>query len=86
MCMTAHAGSGVSLLVAPKAGAAGRQGNTVGAYMCADLACSLYVRGKKKSELASRFSETLTLDEQIARTLSNLGLFLDQVFKGTEDF
>lgn len=85
ICVTSHAGSGVSLLAARKAGAAGRQGNTVGIYMCDDLACPLYVRGKKKSLLAQRFDETLTLEEQVARTLTNLRLFLDQVLKGADE-
>jgi len=82
ICVIAHAGSGVDLLAAPKAGAAGRQGNTVGTYICADLACSLYVRGKKTSLLIRRFEETLTLDEQIARTRTNLARFLEKVLEG----
>ncbi|MEK8143811.1 FBP domain-containing protein [Streptomyces sp. M10(2022)] len=69
----------VDLLAAPLAGAAGRQGNTVALYMCADLACSLYVRGKKPTALARRLEETLTLEEQIARTLRNLDAFLAKV-------
>lgn len=81
ICLTGHVGSGVGLLAAPKVGAAGRQGNTVASYMCADLACPLYVRGKKTSMLVRRLQETLTLDEQIARTRSNLDRFLDQVLK-----
>lgn len=81
ICVTSHSGSGVSLFSAAKAGPSGRQGNTVGTYICADLACSLYVRGKKFSELGARFEESLSLDEQVARTLANLGSFLDQVFK-----
>ncbi|MFE6778877.1 FBP domain-containing protein [Streptomyces sp. NPDC057702] len=81
LCLTSHAGSGVTLLAARRAGAAGRQGNTVGAYICADLSCSLYVRGKKKLELAQRFEETLTLDEQIERLVTNAEAFLAQVFR-----
>jgi len=79
LCITAHSGTGVTLLVARKAGPTGRDGNTVGAYMCADLACSLYVRGIKRTQLAQRLVETLTLDEQIARTRTNLDAFLEQV-------
>ncbi|MFF7157117.1 FBP domain-containing protein [Streptomyces sp. NPDC008139] len=79
LCLTGHSGGGVDLLAAPLAGAAGRQGNTVALYMCADLACSLYVRGKKSSALVKRLEETLTLDEQIARTLRNLDAFLAKV-------
>jgi hypothetical protein len=79
LCVTGHFGGGVDLLAAPLAGAAGRQGNTVALYMCADLACSLYVRGKKPSVLTKRLEETLTLDEQITRTLRNLDGFLAKV-------
>ncbi|WP_280716984.1 FBP domain-containing protein [Kitasatospora sp. MAP5-34] len=84
ICVTSHAGSGVSLLTARRAGVAGREGNTVGAYICADLACSLYVRGKKRSALAERVSESLTVDEQIARTLVNLDAFLEQILRSTQ--
>ncbi|MFF3611827.1 FBP domain-containing protein [Streptomyces sp. NPDC002580] len=76
LCLTTHPGSGVSLMTARKAGAAGREGNSVGVYICADLACSLYVRGKKALESGSRFEETLTTEEQIARTVGNLSAFL----------
>lgn len=79
ICVTAHSGGGVDLLAAPLAGAAGRQSNTVATYMCADLACSLYMRGKKQTALARRIEETLTLDEQIARTRRNLETFLAKV-------
>jgi hypothetical protein len=66
-------------MTARKAGAAGREGNSVGVYMCTDLACSLYLRGKKISESGARFEESLTLDEQIARTTGNLFAFLDKL-------
>ncbi|MDJ0340376.1 FBP domain-containing protein [Streptomyces sp. H10-C2] len=79
ICVTSHASGGVDLLVAPKAGPAGRNGNTIGTYMCADLGCSLYVRGKKKTALAQRFEESLTLEEQIARAVRNLDVFLGKV-------
>ncbi|MFJ3824397.1 FBP domain-containing protein [Streptomyces nodosus] len=80
LCLTTHSGSGVSLMTARKAGAAGREGNSVGVYMCTDLACSLYVRGKKVSEAGGRFEESLTTEEQIARTVGNLSSFLDTLF------
>ncbi|MEU1599359.1 FBP domain-containing protein [Streptomyces sp. NPDC005708] len=80
LCLTTHAGSGVSLMTARKAGAAGREGNSVGLYMCTDLACSLYVRGKKAPEGGSRFEESLTTQEQIARTVANLSSFLDTLY------
>ncbi|MET8052507.1 FBP domain-containing protein [Streptosporangium sp. NPDC005286] len=81
ICVTPHAGTGISLFVAPRAGAAGRQGNTVGTYMCADLACSLYVRDIRKTELGVRF-ETLGNEERIMRVVVNLESFLDKVFDG----
>jgi len=46
-----HRGTDIALFVAAHAGTAGRQGNTVGTYICADLACSLYIRGIKDLEL-----------------------------------
>ncbi|MDQ0809350.1 hypothetical protein QFZ63_001064 [Streptomyces sp. B3I7] len=79
LCLTTHPGSGVCLMTARKAGAAGREGNSVGLYMCTDLACSLYVRGKKVPEGGGRFQESLTTEEQIARTVGNLTAFLDKL-------
>ncbi|MEU1010065.1 FBP domain-containing protein [Streptomyces sp. NPDC005890] len=79
VCLTTHRGGGVSLMAARKAGPAGREGNSVGLYMCTDLACSLYVRGRKTPASGARFEESLTLDEQIARTRSNLDAFLDKL-------
>ncbi|MEV7598820.1 FBP domain-containing protein [Kitasatospora sp. NPDC089797] len=76
LCVTTHTG-GVSLLVAPLAGKAGKQGNSVGAYMCADLACSLYVRGKR--EVGTRLHESLTVEEKIRRTVANLAAFVAKV-------
>ncbi|MFJ9039011.1 FBP domain-containing protein [Streptomyces sp. NPDC102406] len=78
LCVTTHSG-GVSLLVAPKAGKAGKQGNSVGAYMCSDLACSLYVRGKKDAGIGARLHETLTIEEKIERTLANLTTFIAKI-------
>ncbi|MEV7200638.1 FBP domain-containing protein [Streptomyces griseoluteus] len=80
VCLTTHRGGGVSLMTARKAGAAGREGNSVGVYMCADLACSLYVRGKKVPESGSRFEESLTTEEQIARAGGNLDAFVDRLY------
>ncbi|MFJ9622810.1 FBP domain-containing protein [Streptomyces sp. NPDC101181] len=80
VCLTAHSSSGVNLFVAPLAGPSGRQGNTVGIYLCADLACSLYMRGKRQPKLRFRqFEESLTVDERIARAMDNLNGFADKV-------
>ncbi|MEU6539167.1 FBP domain-containing protein [Streptomyces sp. NPDC047000] len=79
LCLTTHPGGGVSLMTARKAGAAGREGNSVGVYMCTDLACSLYVRGRRIPESGIRIEESLTVEEQIARTTGNLAAFLDKL-------
>ncbi|MCX5206375.1 FBP domain-containing protein [Streptomyces sp. NBC_00237] len=78
VCVTTHTG-GVSLMVAPKAGKAGQQGNSTGIYLCSDLACSLYVRGKKDAGAGSRLHESLTLEEKAQRTLTNLAAFVATV-------
>lgn len=80
LCLTTHPGGGVSLMTARKTGAAGREGNSVGLYMCTDLACSLYVRGMKAPGPGSRFEESLTVEEQIARTRGNLSSFLGKLY------
>ncbi|MFC4035993.1 FBP domain-containing protein [Streptomyces polygonati] len=78
VCLTTHVG-GVSLLVAPRAGRAGQQGNTVGIYICGDLSCSLYVRGKKDAGVGARLHETITLEEKIQRMMANLSAFVAKV-------
>ncbi len=44
LCQTTRSGDAVSLFTARRTGEAGRNGNTVGTYMCADLACAQRVR------------------------------------------
>jgi hypothetical protein len=79
VCLTSHTG-GVTLMVAPRAGKAGQQGNTVGEYLCSDLACSLYVRGKKAVRgLGGRPVERLSLEEQSERTMTNLAAFIAKI-------
>ena len=78
ICLTGHTG-GVSLMVAPKAGKAGQQGNSVGTYICSDLACSLYVRGKRDAGAGARLQESLTLEQKIQRTVANVAAFVAKV-------
>ena len=78
ICLTGHVG-GVTLMVAPRTGKAGQQGNSVGAYICGDLDCSLYTRGRKFTASSSRFQEKLTLEEKIERNVANLSAFLAKV-------
>lgn len=79
LCLTPHTGGGVSLMTARRTGEAGRQGNSVGQHLCADLACSLYVRGEKESVAAADFAESLSREDKIARMLANLNAFLDKI-------
>lgn len=80
VCLTTHPGNGVSLMTARKVGAAGREGNSVGIYMCADLSCSLYLRGRKQLDSGSRIEESLTLEQQITRATGHLSAFLDRLY------
>ncbi|MGY2067209.1 FBP domain-containing protein [Blastococcus sp. SYSU DS0619] len=54
LCQTAQPGDGVSLFTARRTGAAGRNGNTVGTYICADLQCSQRVRAEMPPWLQER--------------------------------
>jgi hypothetical protein len=79
LCLTTHQGDGVTLMTARKAGRDGQQGNSVGLYLCSDLACSLYLRGKKDAGPGGRLHESLTTDEKAARTTTKLAAFLARV-------
>lgn len=81
LCFTTHSASDMALLVAPLAGASGRRGNTVGNYVCADLACSLYVRGIKRPARAQP-TETLSVEAKVERLQKNLAAFVARVVAG----
>lgn len=78
LCLTTRTGGGVVLMSARRTGAAGRGGNTVGQYLCSDLACSLYVRGRKQS-VGGVVDKGLSREDKIARTLANLDAFLAKI-------
>lgn len=78
-CLTRHTGPGVSLMVAPRAGAAGREGNSLGVDVCADLRCSLYLRGLVPRPSAAHARETLSLEDQVARLATNVEAFAVRV-------
>ncbi|MDN3354385.1 FBP domain-containing protein [Actinomadura sp. DC4] len=79
LCLTTRTSGSVALMTARRTGEAGRQGNTVGRYLCTDLACSLYTRGVKESAAGGDVDETLPVEEKIARTRANLTAFIDKV-------
>ncbi|MEU8384577.1 FBP domain-containing protein [Streptosporangium sp. NPDC048865] len=76
LCLTTHTGDGVALMTARRTGG---NGDSVGAYICTDLACSLYLRGKKDAGPGGRMPESLTLEEKIVRTAGNVTGFLRKV-------
>jgi hypothetical protein len=78
-CLTTHPGRGVTLMTGRRAGRAGRNGDSVGVYLCADLACSLYTRGLKRPGAGGRLDETLTVEEQAERLRGKLSAFLDRL-------
>lgn len=80
-CLTTHGTGDVALFTARRAGAAGKLGNTVGTYLCADLACSLYVRGLRKPAVPNP-KESLSTAERSERMLANLNRFADEVLAG----
>lgn len=79
LCLTARTG-GVSLLVAPRAGRSGQKGDSVGTYVCDDLQCSLYVRGRLSTGSVG-MHETLPLEERIARLVDNVEVFIGRVLR-----
>lgn len=79
LCLTVRSG-GVSLMVAPRAGKAGQQGHSTGTHMCADLACSLYVRGRLATSAPAVY-ETLTVEQRVQRLRGNLDVFLARVLR-----
>jgi hypothetical protein len=81
LCKTARTGGDVTLMGARRAGEAGRNGNSVGQYICGDLACSLYIRGKKIS-VGAVADETLDLSSRIARLEAGVDAFIGRVMRG----
>lgn len=82
LCHTPQPGHQVSLFAAPRAGDAGKDGNTVGTYICSDLACSIIIRivpppsdmQPNPSEIVARRSTGLS---------SRLDSFVDGVLRPT---
>lgn len=79
LCRTVHEAGSAGLFVAPVAGEAGKQGNTVGLYMCGDLACSAYVRGTLRPTVRPQANDAVAPAERIAVMMANLDRFLNRV-------
>ncbi|MFE6159639.1 FBP domain-containing protein [Streptomyces sp. NPDC056486] len=80
ICLTTHPASGVTLMTARKARETGNSDDTVGEYICSNLACSLYVRGKKRAQPGGRLKESLTEEEKVERMKTKLADFLNKLF------
>lgn len=77
LCMTAHPGTGVTLMTAPLRK---NRDNSVGIRICADLDCSLYLRGiKSPPVMGGRMPETLPLEEKVSRLRTSLEAFLAKI-------
>lgn len=79
LCRTQQAGTNATLMVAPRAGEAGHRHNTIGTYICSDLACSLYVRRLRRAKGGGFMPETLDADRRVARLQSSLAAFIERV-------
>ena len=79
ICLTVHASSGVSLFAAPRAGSSGREGNSVGTYICTDLQCSRYVRGDLVSEAFVSLGETIEPQVKIVRLRQQIDQFVSRI-------
>jgi hypothetical protein len=68
-------------MVANRAGRAGRDGNTTGVEVCADLRCSAYARGTAVPASVSTVAETIPVERRTERLQENLGAFLRRVLR-----
>ncbi|TFV64085.1 FBP domain-containing protein [Geodermatophilus sp. DF01-2] len=80
LCQTAQSGSDVSLFTARRKGDAGRDGNTVGTYICADLACAIRARTEIPPWLRERDPDEVAA-ERTAELEQRVRGFLDAVLR-----
>lgn len=71
LCMTVHGSRGVVLFTVKVA----NQDASYGTYICADLQCSLYVRGLKPLS-PNQMRETISIEAKVARLKRNLEKFI----------
>ncbi|MEG9224450.1 FBP domain-containing protein [Aeromicrobium sp. Sec7.5] len=75
-CHTQDADGGSRLVVAPRAGARGRSGDSVGVYVCADFGCS---RRARRPLLAHQRSVTGAPDLRVEELRSHVAAFVERV-------
>lgn len=76
LCQTVDAPDGSRLMVAPRVGSRGRDGDSVGIYVCADFACSLRAREPLKPHQRSL---TGAPDTRVAALVDRFVAFVDRV-------
>lgn len=76
LCQTTHTGDGVALMTARRPRS---DGDSIGGYFCADLACPLHLRAADKRAKADRYQDPVSLEEKISRTVGKLTAFLDEI-------
>jgi hypothetical protein len=79
LCRTVHEAGAAGLFVAPVMGEAGKQGNTVGLYLCGNLACSAYVRGTLKPTVKPQANDAVAPADRIIVMMANLERFIGRV-------
>jgi hypothetical protein len=80
LCSTARSGDEVSLFTARRAGEAGRNGNTVGTYICADLGCAVRARTEIPPWLRDR-DPAVVAEERAAELQQRVHGFVDAVLR-----
>lgn len=79
LCRTVHPADTISMFTAKLTGPLGRNGNSVGTYICADLACSQNIRTKKPG--VPQPDQGLAIEERSAGLHSRLSAFIDDVLR-----
>ncbi len=80
LCRSTHSGDAVSLFTARRAGAAGRNGDTVGTYVCADLGCAARARTEIPPWLRDRDPVEVG-EERVAELRGRVAEFVDAVLR-----
>jgi hypothetical protein len=79
LCNTPQPASQVTMFTAARAGEAGRRGDSVGTYICADLACSLLIRMVPHLEMQPSPDELVAT--RAAGLTARLHAFTDRVLQ-----
>jgi hypothetical protein len=82
LCHSVQSADNISLFTARRAGQAGRDGNTVGTYICADLACSTNLRAGVLPT-PSRPDPALVIEQRRDALWARLSAFTDDVLRAS---